>query len=190
MNMRFLDACWGKPVDRTPVWLMRQAGRYLPEYNATRARAGSFLGLAKNPDYACEVTLQPLDRFAHASVLDDMPENQFAFAPGIAGVDHAGDILALEQADQQFEAVFRAIQWAQCKSGRDHRQIGKGPFATFDFELLGHHELEQMPDRRGHQIRFALVIVAVAGESAQCASDVIRHRGLFCNDEFLAHWPG
>ena len=115
---------------------------------------------------------------------------KIAFAPGIAGVDHAGDILALEQADQQFEAVFRAIQWAQCKSGRDHRQIGKGPFATFDFELLGHHELEQMPDRRGHQIRFALVIVAVAGESAQCASDVIRHRGLFCNDEFLAHWPG
>jgi uroporphyrinogen decarboxylase len=50
-------------VPYTPTWLMRQAGRYLPEYNATRARAGSFMGLAQNPDYACEVTLQPLERY-------------------------------------------------------------------------------------------------------------------------------
>ena len=53
----------GEAVDQTPLWLMRQAGRYLPEYNATRAKAGSFLGLAKNPAYATEVTLQPLDRY-------------------------------------------------------------------------------------------------------------------------------
>src|ERR1700739_1318542 len=52
-----------QPTDSTPIWLMRQAGRYLPEYNATRARAGSFLGLAKNPAYATEVTLQPLERY-------------------------------------------------------------------------------------------------------------------------------
>ena len=63
-NSVFLRSLLREPVPYTPVWLMRQAGRYLPEYNATRARAGSFLGLAKNPDYACEVTLQPLDRFA------------------------------------------------------------------------------------------------------------------------------
>ncbi len=50
-------------VPYTPIWLMRQAGRYLPEYNATRTRAGSFMGLATNPDYATEVTLQPLERF-------------------------------------------------------------------------------------------------------------------------------
>src|SRR3954470_13442228 len=62
-NDTFLRALLRQPTDYTPVWIMRQAGRYLPEYNATRARAGSFLKLAKNPDYATEVTLQPLARF-------------------------------------------------------------------------------------------------------------------------------
>ena len=63
LNDSFLRACWRQATDHTPVWLMRQAGRYLPEYKATRARAGSFMGLATNPDYATEVTLQPLQRF-------------------------------------------------------------------------------------------------------------------------------
>jgi len=62
-NDTFIRALLRQPTDYTPVWIMRQAGRYLPEYNATRKRAGSFLGLAKNPDYATEVTLQPLERF-------------------------------------------------------------------------------------------------------------------------------
>ncbi|MDE1997804.1 MAG: uroporphyrinogen decarboxylase [Burkholderiales bacterium] len=63
-NDQFLRACLRMPTDFTPVWLMRQAGRYLPEYRATRERAGSFMGLATAPDLACEVTLQPLDRYA------------------------------------------------------------------------------------------------------------------------------
>ncbi|WP_206999964.1 uroporphyrinogen decarboxylase [Trinickia mobilis] len=63
LNDTFLRALLRQPTDYTPIWLMRQAGRYLPEYNATRSRAGSFLGLAKNPDYATEVTLQPLERY-------------------------------------------------------------------------------------------------------------------------------
>jgi uroporphyrinogen decarboxylase len=62
-NDTFLRACWSQATDHTPVWLMRQAGRYLPEYLATRAKAGSFMGLATNVDYATEVTLQPLERF-------------------------------------------------------------------------------------------------------------------------------
>jgi uroporphyrinogen decarboxylase len=62
-NDRFLRALLRQPVDVTPVWMMRQAGRYLPEYRATRARAGDFMALCTNPQMACEVTLQPLERY-------------------------------------------------------------------------------------------------------------------------------
>lgn len=62
-NDRLLRALRREPLDRTPVWIMRQAGRYLPEYRATRTRAGGFLELMRSPDMCCEVTLQPIDRF-------------------------------------------------------------------------------------------------------------------------------
>lgn len=62
-NDTFLRTLMRQPTEYTPVWMMRQAGRYLPEYNETRKRAGSFLGLCKSPDFATEVTLQPLARF-------------------------------------------------------------------------------------------------------------------------------
>jgi uroporphyrinogen decarboxylase len=59
-----------EPTERRPIWMMRQAGRYLPEYRATRAKAGSFLKLAGNPELACEVTLQPIERYGFdASIL-------------------------------------------------------------------------------------------------------------------------
>jgi uroporphyrinogen decarboxylase len=62
-NDRFLRALRREDVDRTPIWIMRQAGRYLPEYRATRGKAGGIIELFRNPELACEVTLQPLDRF-------------------------------------------------------------------------------------------------------------------------------
>lgn len=64
MNDTFLRALLRQPVDYTPVWIMRQAGRYLPEYRATRERTGSFMDLCRNADFATEVTLQPLERYA------------------------------------------------------------------------------------------------------------------------------
>jgi uroporphyrinogen decarboxylase len=62
-NHTFINALLKKEVSHTPIWIMRQAGRYLPEYKATRAQAGSFMDLCTNPELACEVTLQPLERF-------------------------------------------------------------------------------------------------------------------------------
>lgn len=62
-NDRFLRAIWREPIDRTPIWIMRQAGRYLPEYREIRQKAGSFLNLCKTPELACRVTLQPVERF-------------------------------------------------------------------------------------------------------------------------------
>ena len=62
-NDRFLRALLKQPVDVTPVWMMRQAGRYLPEYRASRAKAGDFMSLCMNPQFACEVTMQPLERY-------------------------------------------------------------------------------------------------------------------------------
>ncbi len=89
---RFLRALRREPVDMTPVWIMRQAGRYLPEYRATRARAGSFLALAQTPELACEVTLQPLARFAldAAILFSDILTIPDAMGLGLYFVDGEG----------------------------------------------------------------------------------------------------
>jgi uroporphyrinogen decarboxylase len=91
-NDRLLLALLREPVDRTPVWIMRQAGRYLPEYRATRERAGSFLALATNPELACEVTLQPLARFPldAAILFSDILMIPMAMGVGLAFTEGEG----------------------------------------------------------------------------------------------------
>lgn len=122
-NDTFLRALLRQPTDYTPVWLMRQAGRYLPEYRATRERAGSFLGLAKNPDYATEVTLQPIDRYPldAAILFSDILTVPDAMGLGLYFVDGEGpkferplrteaDVMALRAPDLgSLDYVFNAV---------------------------------------------------------------------------------
>src|SRR5687768_18096832 len=91
-NDCLLKALALQPTEYTPIWLMRQAGRYLPEYNATRAKAGSFLKLAKTPALAAEVTLQPLERFPldAAIVFSDILTIPDAMGLGLAFAEGEG----------------------------------------------------------------------------------------------------
>jgi uroporphyrinogen decarboxylase len=91
-NDTLLRSLERQPTEYTPIWLMRQAGRYLPEYNATRSRAGSFLALAKTPALAAEVTLQPLERFAldAAIVFSDILTVPDAMGLGLAFTEGEG----------------------------------------------------------------------------------------------------
>ena len=141
-NDTFLRALRREPTPHTPVWLMRQAGRYLPEYNATRARAGSFMGLAQNPDYATEVTLQPLARFPldAAILFSDILTIPDAMGLGLSFAEGEGPrfarpvreesaIEALTVPDMQsLDYVFKAV--AQIKrelrrQGAPHRLRGQ-----------------------------------------------------------------
>ena len=102
-NDRMLRALARQPVDVTPVWLMRQAGRYLPEYRKTRERAGSFMGLASNPEMACEVTLQPIDRYPldAAIIFSDILTIPHAMGLGLDFVEGEGPRFAHPVRDEK-----------------------------------------------------------------------------------------
>jgi uroporphyrinogen decarboxylase len=108
-NDTFLRALRREPTAHTPVWLMRQAGRYLPEYNAVRAKAGSFMGLAQNPDYATQVTLQPLARFPldAAILFSDILTIPDAMGLGLSFAEGEGPRLARPLRDEQAIAALR-----------------------------------------------------------------------------------
>jgi len=107
-NDTFLRALRREPTPYTPIWLMRQAGRYLPEYNATRAKAGSFMGLATNPELATEVTLQPLARFPldAAILFSDILTIPDAMGLGLSFAEGEGPRFARTVRD---EAAIRAL---------------------------------------------------------------------------------
>ena len=139
-NDRLLRALMRQPVDQTPVWVMRQAGRYLPEYNQTRARAGSFVALMKSPSMAAEVTLQPLDRFDldAAIVFSDILTVPDAMGLGLYFAEGEGprferplrdaksiESLRLPDPDTDLRYVMDAI--SECRRGID----GKVPLIGF-----------------------------------------------------------
>ena len=109
-NDTFLRALLRQPTEYTPLWLMRQAGRYLPEYRATRKRAGSFMGLATNPDYATEVTLQPVDRYRldAAILFSDILTVPDAMGLGLHFVDGEGPKFERPLRDEQAVMALRA----------------------------------------------------------------------------------
>jgi uroporphyrinogen decarboxylase len=131
-NDRLIRALFRRPVDATPVWIMRQAGRYLPEYRATRERAGSFLTLCQTPELACEVTLQPIARFAldAAIIFSDILTIPDAMGLGLSVVENEGprfarsigsraDIDRLQDPDPEIELryVMEAIRLARRELG-------------------------------------------------------------------------
>lgn len=131
-NDRFLRAVRRESIDMTPIWLMRQAGRYLPEYRATRARAGNFMTLCQTPELACEVTLQPLARYAldAAIIFSDILTIPDAMGLGLHFIEGEGprfsrqlaaaDILRLTVPEpEQLAYVYAAIRLVQQElSGR------------------------------------------------------------------------
>jgi uroporphyrinogen decarboxylase len=109
-NDSLLRALARQPTEHTPIWLMRQAGRYLPEYNATRAKAGSFLTLAKTPSLATEVTLQPLERFPldAAILFSDILTVPDAMGLGLAFSEGEGPRFAHPVRDERDVAALAA----------------------------------------------------------------------------------
>jgi len=138
-NDRLLKAIWREPVDTTPIWIMRQAGRYLPEYRRTRERAGSFMTLCKTPELACEVTLQPLERYdLDASIIfSDILTIPDAMGLGLQFIEGSGpcfthplrteeDIRRLTVPDKEkLNYVYDAIRLVQ------HELAGRIPLIGF-----------------------------------------------------------
>src|SRR5476651_903627 len=115
-NDTFLRAALREATPYTPIWIMRQAGRYLPEYNETRRKAGSFLKLAKTPELACEVTLQPLRRFAldAAIIFSDILTVPDAMGLGLHFVDGEGPKFERPFAKSMTSRPSRSPTWRSC----------------------------------------------------------------------------
>jgi len=139
MSQIFVDACFGKPTPHTPVWMMRQAGRYLPEYMEVRAQAGDFLSLCRDPAKACEVTLQPIDIIGvdAAILFSDILVVPMEMGMELKFVKGEGplfpnpiksmkdlDALCIEEAADKLEYVYETIRQIRGKLAADKSLIG------------------------------------------------------------------
>ena len=140
MSKIFVDACFGKETPYTPVWMMRQAGRYLPEYMEVRAKAGNFLNLCHNPEMAAEVTLQPVDivgvdaaiLFSDILVvpnemgmeLDFIKGEGPVFAKPIKSIEDVEALLGGEEAADKLTYVYETIKIVREKLADDKALIG------------------------------------------------------------------
>ena len=139
MSQIFVDACFGKPTPYTPVWMMRQAGRYLPEYMKVREKAGDFLSLCRDPQKACEVSLQPVDivgvdaciMFSDILVVPMEMGMDLKFVKGegpifpnpIKTMEDV-DALCVEEAAKKLEYVYETIRLIRGKLAADKALIG------------------------------------------------------------------
>lgn len=142
-----IDAWQGKQTEYTPIWLMRQAGRYLPEYREVRAQAGSFLDLCYNPALAAEVTLQPLRRFDldAAIIFSDILVIPHAMGQGVSFVEGEGpklepmDFSKLHALDSRLDAVYAALDATRKDLPEGKALIGfaGGPFTIASYMIEG-----------------------------------------------------
>ena len=179
--MIFVDACFGKKTAYTPVWMMRQAGRYLPEYMAVRSQAGNFLNLCKDPEKACEVTLQPVDilgvdaaiLFSDILVVPLEMGMELQFLQGEGPVFSAPiknqkdlDKLSVEKAIEGLEYVYDTIRLIRGKLAADKALIGfcgaPWTLATYMIEGQGTKTYAQVKKLTTKTITITLAILSLS----------------------------
>ncbi len=130
---------------------------------------------------------QALDRLFGFRILRNQPENQFAFAPRVAGIDQLRDVLALDQLVQDFQARLGFRNRIQVKVRRNHRQMRERPFASLDVVFFRHGDFYQMADCGRQHVLVRFKVLIVLGKAAERLRDIVRDRGLLCDDESLGH---
>ena len=130
---------------------------------------------------------QPPDRLFGFGVLDDVAEDQFSFAAGVAGVDQLIDVFPLDQSGQDPQPAFGLLDGPEIEMRWNHRKTFEGPFATHGFDALGCDELEQMTDGGRHYELIVLVKIVLLLEASECLGDIASNGRLLCNDQGLAH---
>ena len=127
------------------------------------------------------------DRLAGSGVANDVTENQFAFPPGIAGVDQGIDVLAFNEPDEQLQPRLVSFNRLEVEMRRDDRQMREGPFAALHLVTFGHGQFEQMADGRRQHVLVALVVIVLLLETAERFGDIAGDGRFLGNDQRFCH---